>query len=73
MTALLNLQAMLVVLVLSICTCSFLRPSLPRLIDRKAEGFRGVAGKLAVIGDRLSPYVSLACVIMAATTLFCRA
>ncbi|KAL8424350.1 hypothetical protein Efla_000807 [Eimeria flavescens] len=54
MTALLNLQSMLVVLVLSICTCSFLRPSFPSIIDKRAEGFRGVAGRLAVVGDRLS-------------------
>lgn len=73
MTALLNLHAMLVVLLLSICTCSFLRPSFPSLIDKKAQGFRGVAGKLAVIGDRLSPYVSVACLLMAGATLFFRA
>lgn len=72
MTALLNFQSMLVVVLLSICTCSYLRPSFPALIDKKAHGFRGVAGKLAVIGDRLSPYVSLACLVVAGSTLFIR-
>lgn len=72
MSALFNFQSMIVVVLLSICTCSYLRPKIPGLIDNKKTGFLGILGKMAVIGDRLSPYVSFACIFMAGMTLFYR-
>ncbi|PFH34298.1 putative transmembrane protein [Besnoitia besnoiti] len=72
MSALFNFQSMLTVVLLAICTCTYLRPRFPSLIDNKQPGFKGVLGKFAVLGDRLSGYVSAACVLMAFSTLFLR-
>ncbi|KAH8585025.1 pyrophosphate-dependent 6-phosphofructokinase [Cryptosporidium sp. chipmunk genotype I] len=49
----LSQPSMIVVVLLSICTCSYLRPKIPGLIDNKKAGFLGILGKMAVIGDRL--------------------
>jgi hypothetical protein len=72
MSALFNFQSLLTVLILTICTCSFLRSKLPAYINPKLEGFMGVFGKFAVVGDRLSPYVCIACFLMAGATIFVR-
>ncbi|KAL9939648.1 hypothetical protein V8E36_001465 [Tilletia maclaganii] len=66
MTALFNFQSLLLVILLTICTCTYVRASAPGLIDRNKQGFLGLFFKGARIGERLSPYVSLACLIMAA-------
>ncbi|KAJ1950222.1 hypothetical protein FBU59_000781, partial [Linderina macrospora] len=58
-------QSLLLVILLTICTCTYLRAQAPALIDRNKKGFTGLLWKAARIGERLSPYVSLACVIMA--------
>eukprot|EP00443_Scrippsiella_acuminata_P074434 CAMPEP_0115509014 /NCGR_PEP_ID=MMETSP0271-20121206/72619_1 /TAXON_ID=71861 /ORGANISM="Scrippsiella trochoidea, Strain CCMP3099" /LENGTH=68 /DNA_ID=CAMNT_0002938815 /DNA_START=36 /DNA_END=239 /DNA_ORIENTATION=+ len=68
MSAVFDFQGLLVVVLLMICTCSYLRPRLGNFIHPKASGFLGVFGRFAVIGDRLSPFVSGACVTMAMTT-----
>ncbi|PWN99427.1 DUF1242-domain-containing protein [Tilletiopsis washingtonensis] len=65
MSALFNFRSLLLVLVLLICTCTYVRATIPRLVDRNQKGFLGVFYKCARIGERLSPYVSLACIIMA--------
>nr|ABV22162.1 conserved small protein [Perkinsus chesapeaki] len=72
MSALFNFQSLLTVLLLTICTCTLLRPKFPSFIDNHKPGFVGFFGRFAVIGERLSPYVSLACIIMAVVTLFLR-
>ncbi|EEA05232.1 uncharacterized protein CMU_043060 [Cryptosporidium muris RN66] len=72
MSALFNFQSMLVVVLLCICTCSYLRPKIPSLIDNKKAGFLGILGKMAVIGDRLSPYVSISCILMGFMTILYR-
>lgn len=72
MSALFDFQGLLVVVLLTICTCSYLRPRLGSFIHPKAPGFLGMFGRFAVIGDRLSPFVSGACVSMALSTLFLR-
>ncbi|KIO32459.1 hypothetical protein M407DRAFT_66549, partial [Tulasnella calospora MUT 4182] len=77
-SALFNFESLLLVLLLMICTCSYVRAVAPGLVDRNKEGqpsvlicfpaifrFLGVFFKFARIGERLSPYVALACVIMA--------
>ncbi|RSH81874.1 uncharacterized protein EHS24_008069 [Apiotrichum porosum] len=63
-SALFNFQSLLLVLLLLICTCTYVRGAAPGLVDRNREGFTGLFYKFARIGERLSPYVSLACIIM---------
>jgi len=72
MSALFNFQSMLTVILLAICTCSYLRPRFPSFLDSKRPGFLGVLGRFAVVGDRLSPYVSLACIGMGVATVLLR-
>ncbi|WVR05387.1 hypothetical protein IAU60_002401 [Kwoniella sp. DSM 27419] len=69
MSALFNFQSLLLVLLLLICTCTYVRGAAPGLVDRNREGFLGLFFKCARIGERLSPYVSLACVAMAVTMM----
>ncbi|ORY20599.1 S-adenosylmethionine-dependent methyltransferase [Naematelia encephala] len=69
MTALFNFQSLLLVFLLLICTCTYVRGAAPGLVDRNREGFMGVFFKCARIGERLSPYVSLACIIMAVSMI----
>ncbi|CCF51693.1 hypothetical protein NDA18_000586 [Ustilago nuda] len=65
MSALFNFHSLLRVVLLIICTCTYVRATAPALIDRNKEGFLGVFFKSARIGERLSPYVALACLVMA--------
>ncbi|BEJ12355.1 hypothetical protein CspHIS471_0208150 [Cutaneotrichosporon sp. HIS471] len=65
MSALFNFQSLLLVFLLLVCTCTYVRGAAPSIVDREREGFLGLFWKCARIGERLSPYVSLACVIMA--------
>ncbi|WVW82873.1 hypothetical protein V865_008058 [Kwoniella europaea PYCC6329] len=69
MSALFNFQSLLLVLLLMICTCTYIRGTAPGLVDRNREGFLGLFFKCARIGERLSPYVSLACIAMAITII----
>ncbi len=72
MSALFNFQSFLAVLVLAICTATHLRPMVPSYIDPKGDGFVGVFGRFAVVGERLSVYVAASCVLMAVLMLFYR-
>jgi len=69
MSALFNFQSLLLVILLLVCTCTYIRAVAPRLIDRNKEGFLGLFFMSARIGERLSPYVALACVAMAVRIL----
>ncbi|KAF8147394.1 hypothetical protein B0H34DRAFT_756073 [Crassisporium funariophilum] len=69
MSALFNFQSLLLVILLFICTCTYVRAVAPRLVDRNQVGFFGLLFKAARIGERLSPYVGLACIAMAVTIL----
>jgi len=42
----------------------------PSLLDRNKEGLLGIFWKCARIGERLSPYVSVCCVLMAVSLPF---
>ena len=55
---------------LLVCTCAYVRSLWPSLIDRQKTGILGTFWKCARIGERLSPYVALACLGMAFHTLF---
>uniref|UniRef100_A0A1L8DA22 Protein kish n=1 Tax=Nyssomyia neivai TaxID=330878 RepID=A0A1L8DA22_9DIPT len=69
MSALLNFGSLLSVILLLICTCTYLRSIFPSIIDRNKTGFMGIFWKLARIGERKSPYVGVACVLMAISIL----
>ena len=64
MTALFNFEGILIVMLLLICTCAYIRSLYPALLDRSKTGLSGVLWKLARIGERVSPYVGGACLVM---------
>ena len=106
-SALFHFQALLLVILLFICTCTYVRAVAPRLVDRNKQGFvlfhslslfvqtnstnmfiidfRAFYSSLLglvllipwsirlhshfILGERLSPYVALACIAMAAAIL----
>uniref|UniRef100_A0AAF5Q2I3 Protein kish n=1 Tax=Wuchereria bancrofti TaxID=6293 RepID=A0AAF5Q2I3_WUCBA len=70
LSALFNFQSLICVILLLICTCTYIRAFVPKLIDRNKEGFLGVFWKCARIGERLSPWIALACFSMAFIVLF---
>ncbi|CAN6647098.1 protein Kish [Trichomonascus vanleenenianus] len=69
MSALFNFQSLLLVMLLLICTSTYARALMPAIVDRNKHGFLGVFWKASRIGERLSPYVSICCVLMAITLL----
>ncbi|RLN66420.1 hypothetical protein BBJ28_00016534 [Nothophytophthora sp. Chile5] len=74
-SALFSLQGLLTVILLFICTCTYIKMKFPTLFDRgqlpgKHEGLGGLCWKASRIGERKSPYVAGALVIMAVHTLF---
>ncbi|OJJ49574.1 hypothetical protein ASPZODRAFT_57940, partial [Penicilliopsis zonata CBS 506.65] len=64
-SALFNFQSLLLVLLLIICTSTYAHSMMPGIMDRNQNGFFGIFWKCARIGERLSPYVSICCVLMA--------
>ncbi|CAH0389022.1 unnamed protein product [Bemisia tabaci] len=70
MSALFNFQSLLTVILLFICTCAYLRSLFPSILDRHKVGVSGIFWKAARVGERLSPYVAISCVLMACSILF---
>ncbi|KAI5695098.1 protein kish-A [Diaphorina citri] len=70
MLALFNFQSLLTVIILLICTCTYLRSLFPSLLDRNKTGVMGTFWKFARIGERKSPYVSVFCLGLAMASLF---
>ncbi|RMZ66231.1 s-adenosylmethionine-dependent methyltransferase [Pyrenophora seminiperda CCB06] len=67
MTALFNFQSLLLVILLTICTSTYAHYVFPGIIDRNKDTYYvSPLWKAARVGERLSPYVSIACVVMAA-------
>ncbi|KAF2801211.1 DUF1242-domain-containing protein [Melanomma pulvis-pyrius CBS 109.77] len=67
MTALFNFQSLLLVILLTICTSTYAHYVFPGIMDRNKDNYLvGPFWKCARVGERLSPYVSVACVVMAA-------
>ncbi|EGG25198.1 TMEM167 family protein [Cavenderia fasciculata] len=59
MSAIFNFQSLLVVILLFICTCTYIRASYPKLLEvRNKHSISGLPWKAARIGERLSPWVS---------------
>jgi len=65
MSALFNFQSLLVVVLLLICTCAYVRSAYRSLLDNNRTGMLGIFWKMARVGERLSPYVSAACIVLA--------
>lgn len=70
MTALFNFQSLLLVILLLICSCTYIRAIFPSLLDANKAGFLGLFWKAARIGERLSPFISLWCIVMAVRIFF---
>ncbi|RDH23492.1 DUF1242-domain-containing protein [Aspergillus niger ATCC 13496] len=68
-SALFNFQSLLLVFLLIICTSTYAHSMMPGIMDRNQSGFFGIFWKCARIGERLSPYVSICCVVMAVSIL----
>lgn len=63
MSALFNFQSFLIVVLLTICACTYVKLTRPALLSDRT-GFRGLFWKAARIGERLSPWVSVSCILM---------
>ncbi|XP_068663876.1 uncharacterized protein [Aristolochia californica] len=63
MSALFNFHSFLTVVLLVICTCTYIKLHFPAFLQEKT-GFRGFFWKAARIGERLSPWVAIACLVM---------
>ncbi|KAG7172102.1 kish-A-like [Homarus americanus] len=70
MSALFNFESLLSVVLLMICTCTYIRSFAPSLLDRQKTGLVGTFWKMARIGERKSPWVAAACILMAVNVLF---
>ncbi|KAI4155923.1 MAG: hypothetical protein LQ340_000649, partial [Diploschistes diacapsis] len=66
-SALFNFQSLLLVILLLICTSTYVHNVAPSMLDSRKDGVLGIFWKSARVGERLSPYVSLCCVAMAAS------
>lgn len=69
MSAVFNFQSLLTVLLLLICTCAYIHSFMPAWLDNHKTGFRGLFWKFARIGERLSPWVAVACIAMGSAVL----
>ena len=70
MSAFFDFQSLLTVILLLVCTCAYMRSLWSSLLDRQKTGPLGTFWKCARIGERLSPYVAIGCILMALHTLF---
>lgn len=69
MSALFDFSSLIVVNLLFICTCTFVKHYFPSLLDRKRTGLSGIPWKAARIGERKSEFVAAFCVFMAISTM----
>jgi len=63
---------MLTLIILAICLSTYLRRTWPNLINGFKEGFSGMIRTFSVVGDRLSPFVSIACILLAVNNVIYR-
>lgn len=64
MSALFNFTSLLQVILLLVCTSAYMHSLWPAILDKNKKGVLGVFWKAARIGERLSPYVSIACALV---------
>ncbi|AQZ10369.1 KSH1 (YNL024C-A) [Zygosaccharomyces parabailii] len=70
MSALFNFKSLLQVILLLICSCTYIHSQWPSLLDRyRDHGVLSAFWKMARVGERASPYVSIACILMAVSQL----
>ncbi|CZT24607.1 probable Protein kish-A [Ramularia collo-cygni] len=69
MLGILKFQTFLLVVLLFICSCTYLHGVFPRWLDANKTGPLSTFWRAARVGERLSPYVSLCCVAMAMSLL----
>ena len=71
MTVLFNFESTLYVIVLTICTATFVRSYYPSLFTRQSQELhKKCLYKCSVIGERCSPLIALVCVWMALRFIF---
>ncbi|KAL1516828.1 hypothetical protein ABEB36_000677 [Hypothenemus hampei] len=70
MSAIFNLQSLLTVALLLICTCTYLKSFFPTVLDKNRTGVLKTFWKCARIGERLSPWIASSCLFMAFSILF---
>jgi len=70
MSAIFNFSSLLTCVLLIICTCAYVHAYAPSWLDGHKHGVRGIARKLAIIGERLSPFVSLGLIGLGVKILF---
>ncbi|CAD2214664.1 hypothetical protein AGDE_03399 [Angomonas deanei] len=71
MSVLFNVESLIYVLVLLICTATYVRQYRPTLFHRDSvEFYKKFLYKCSVVGDRLSLWVSVLCIILAFRILF---
>ncbi|CUG92880.1 GPI-anchored surface protein, putative [Bodo saltans] len=71
MSAILSFESTVFVLLLLVCTATYLRQYRPTLFHRDhTELHKKFLYKCSVVGDRLSPWVALGCFVMAIRVLF---
>jgi len=83
MSALFDLNSFITTLLFFICACTYVKLKAPSLLEGKQQRSDGASGaprrkglvksvfwKAGRIGERLSPYVSIGCLIMAWRTFF---
>ncbi|ONH75458.1 Protein kish-A, partial [Pichia kudriavzevii] len=68
-SALFNFASLLQVIVLLICTSTYVHSIWPTVLDRNKTGIMGVFWKCARIGERMSPYVCISCFVIAVNQL----
>ncbi|AET38820.1 Ksh1p Ecym_3330 [Eremothecium cymbalariae DBVPG len=67
MSALFKFSSLLQIILLLICSSTYVHCQWPSLLERyKQHGVLSIFWKFARIGERASPYVSLACIVMVA-------
>lgn len=69
MSALFNFLSLLQVILLLICTCTYVHALWPALLNNNKTGITGIFWKFARVGERMSPYVLLCCIFMAVQQL----
>ena len=75
MSALFDFSSLLVVILLFVCGATFMRSLYPTVFSDKTnpanhEGLMGICWKASRVGERISEYVAVCCVIMAIHVLF---
>lgn len=63
MSALFNIDSLLRLIILMICTTTYIKTHFPSLVSKRTKGFASIFYKCSIIGERLSIYVSIMCII----------